>query len=78
MAALITFWSSEPVGLKEVPGPTLIIAPEQFVEKKQINKNKGIKIYLAFTLITNLSMALLSNISYVICLVLFSKLKDKF
>jgi hypothetical protein len=43
MAALITFWSSEPVGLKEVPGPTLIIAPEQFSEGKHINKSREIK-----------------------------------
>jgi hypothetical protein len=43
MAALITFWSSEPSGLKEVPGPTLITAPEQFTEKKQINIRKEIQ-----------------------------------
>ncbi|WP_235283376.1 hypothetical protein [Methanosarcina sp. 2.H.A.1B.4] len=48
MAALIIFWSSEPAGLKEVPGPTLIIAPEQLAEKKQINKRKEIKRILVF------------------------------
>ena len=43
MAALITVSSFEPAGLKEVPGPTFIIAPEQFVEKKHIHKSKEIK-----------------------------------
>jgi hypothetical protein len=46
MAALITVWSFEPVGLKEVPGLTLIIAPKQFAEKKHTNKSKTIKIFL--------------------------------
>ncbi|HOW14421.1 hypothetical protein [Methanosarcina sp.] len=55
MAALITFWSSEPAGLKEVPGPTWITAPEQFTEKKQTDKNKEIKRILVFILITKLS-----------------------
>jgi hypothetical protein len=55
MAALITFWSSEPAGLKEVPGPTWITAPEQFAEKKQIHKSKEIKRILVFILITKLS-----------------------
>jgi hypothetical protein len=55
MAALITFWSSEPAGLKEVPGPTLITAPEQFAEKKQIHKSKEIKRVLVFIFITKLS-----------------------
>ncbi|WP_268989078.1 hypothetical protein [Methanosarcina barkeri] len=42
MAALITFWSSEPVGLKEVPGPTSIISAEQLAEEKHINKSREI------------------------------------
>jgi hypothetical protein len=54
MAALITFWSSEPAGLKEVPGLTLITAPEQFAEKKQINKIKEMKRVLVFIFITKL------------------------
>jgi len=41
MAALITVWSFEPVGLKEVPGPTLIIEPKQFAEKKHTNQIAG-------------------------------------
>jgi hypothetical protein len=54
IAALITVWSFEPVGLKEVPGPTLIIEPEQFAEKKHTNKNKAIKMFLIFVLSTYL------------------------
>jgi hypothetical protein len=46
IAALIIVWSFEPVGLKEVPGPTLIIEPEQFAEKKHTNKSKAIKMFL--------------------------------
>jgi hypothetical protein len=62
MAALITFWSSEPAGLKEVPGPTLIISAEQFEEEKHMNKSRKIIKFLVFILITNLSIVLLSYI----------------
>jgi hypothetical protein len=52
MAVLITVWSFEPVGLKEVPGPTLIIEPKQFAEKKHMNKSKAIKKFLVSILDT--------------------------
>jgi hypothetical protein len=45
IAALITSWSFEPAGEKEVPGPTLIIKPEQFAEKKYTSKIKAIKYF---------------------------------
>jgi hypothetical protein len=78
MAALITSWSFEPAGLKEVPGPTWITAPEQFTEKKQIDKSREMKRYLDFILITTLSYGctpiyFLQSLPF-----LLSKLKDKF
>jgi hypothetical protein len=82
MAALITVSSFEPVGLKEVPGPTLIIAPEQFVEIKHINKSREIKKLLGFILIINHYIKLLSYIFYYNCLLILlikrqvSKLED--
>jgi hypothetical protein len=54
IAALITVWSFEPAGLKEVPGPTFIIAPKQFAEKKHTNKSKAIKTFLVFILTPDL------------------------
>lgn len=62
MAALITFCSSEPVGLKEVPGPTSIISAEQLAEERRIKKSNEIKKVVNLILITNLSMVVLSYI----------------